>query len=839
MAREPAVGGSSSASASVSWSSTSEASPKQPAVSTPWPWSAAGDSRQQAQQGRIVEAIEVIGNERVASNTVLFYMSTRVGAPFDVDTGGQDFRSLLNTGFFENLSMSWRDGEEGIIVEVVVEELPLLRQIRIEGTEKVKPEQLLERLQQLEMPVRLDVPINMPDMRRVREVLMALLQGDEGLQFVQVDLDTEPSQLGAGVDAVYQVTEGDEVRIARVLFRGGTVFSQRELRWHLSRTGEHWLMSFLTKNDRFSWGGFERDMNSLANAYRNRGYLDFRFEEPDIEVHEVDGKRRLFVTIPIFEGNQYRVGEINIEGNTHFTDEELLRVVLLRPGDIVNVEDVLAARDAMQTMYGEAGYLQIAVFPIPDSNPATGVAGMTYRVEENQLYHIRRIEFMGNTHTRDHVLRRNLRVNEGSRWNQNLFQRSLMRLYQLGYFQGLDPELIPLTDEDDLEPDGSSGNVGTDGTSAADAEMATESAPEGRVDVRLKVQEIGRNQISFGGGLSALEGGFIQFGYTTRNLFGYGQTLGLNGQFGSRRTLARLSFTEPYFLGKRLRFGADLFRDKLDFPDFQRGSTGFSARLGLPIDNNDFLVAFLEYNFEVIDIGDIGTRFSSLSSPLFNALFLTEGRRVTSSVRPFIVYNSVDNPFNPSRGFRVSASYEIAGGRLGGSLDFWKASTRATFYLPIIKRGSGYLTQAKQILALNLQVGYAEPTGDLEQLPIFERFFLGGSQSVRGTRLRGIGPIDTNGNILGGDKMLQYNIEYIFQVAEPLRLVFFQDAGQAWLGSNGPNFKDLRKTAGVEARIFVPMFNVPMRFFWAYNFDPLESFGEEKSTFEFAIGSTF
>jgi outer membrane protein insertion porin family len=249
--------------------------------------------------------------------------------------------------------------------------------------------------------------------------------------------------------------------------------------------------------------------------------------------------------------------------------------------------------------------------------------------------------------------------------------------------------------------------------------------------------------------------------------------------------------------------------------------------------------AWLEYNYEIIDIGDVGASFGGLSSPVFQSLFLTQGQRTTSSLRPFIHYSNVDSPFMPSRGHRTSVSFEYAGGPLGGTLDFWKTFIRTTHWIPTVTTGSGFIRQPKQVVALNVRADWAQPHSGLTEIPIFERFFLGGSNSVRGTRLNSIGPIDERGNILGGTKALQYNLEYIFVLNPSMRVKAFHDAGQAWLETESPNLSEMRKTVGVEVEVFMPVFNVPFRFFWAHNFDPLEFFGETKSTFEFAIGSTF
>ncbi len=782
-----------------------------------------------APDGRDVEAIRIEGNDRFDDDTVRFYLSSRPGRPFDNATAQLDYMSLFNTGWFSNLMMRWEEGTEGGIVMVVeVTELPLLRQVLIAGTDKVEVEDFVERLGLLELQIEIDQPVNTQRLHDNIEILTLMLQGDEGLQFVQVDLQVIESEFGSGVDAVYNVVEGDSVRIALVKFDGNTVFTDQELRWMLKRTGEHHFMSFLNKNDRYSMAGYEADMVDVRQAYMKLGYLSFQYGEPDVEVFEEDrslwfsGVRRLALTIPIIEGEQQFVNEVRVEGNTHFTDEELMKAVGLRSGDVLDAEEVRFAQQAIEKIYTEEGYLQVAAAPFPEPVDDSGTLNnIVYRIQENAVYRVNRIEFSGNTHTRDFVLRRNLNLHELARWDQTRFESSVSRLWRLGYFQNVEPEM-------DTAPPGES----------LDPELVPD--PQfGTVDVGMKVEEVGRNQISFGGGLSALEGGFVQFGYTTRNLLGYGQTLSLNGQLGKLRQNLRLSFADSYFLGKQIRFGADVFRDAIDFPDFQRSGTGFSVRGGKSLNFEETWSAWLEYNFEVIDIGDVGASFGGLSSPIFQSLFLTQGQRTTSSLRPFVFYSNVDSPFMPSRGHRTSVSFEYAGGPLGGTLDFWKTFVRTTHWIPTVTTGSGFVRQPKQVIALNVRADWAQPHSGLTEIPIFERYFLGGSNSVRGTRLNSIGPIDERGNILGGTKALQYNLEYIFVLNPSMRVKAFHDAGQAWLESQSPNFSEMRKTVGVEVEVFMPVFNVPFRFFWAHNFDPLEFFGETKSTFEFAIGSTF
>jgi outer membrane protein insertion porin family len=773
------------------------------------PASAAAPQESGLPDGRNIEAVRVEGNERFDDDTIRFYLSSRPGRPFDSATAQLDYMSLFNTAWFSNLVMQWEEGTAGgIVVVVEVKELPLLRQVKILGTDKVEVDDFMERLYD-----------NI-------EILSLMLQGDQGLQFVQVELEIPESELMGGVDAIYHVVEGDSVRIALVNFDGNSLFTDQELRWLMKRTGEHHFMSFLNKNDRYSMAGYEADMIDVRSAYMKRGYINFSYGEPRVEVFEEDRSlwysdvRRLALTIPILEGEQQFVNEILVEGNTHFTDDELLRAVGLIQGDVLDAEELRFAQEAIEKVYTESGYLQIVTAPAPEPI-GDNMNNIIFRVQENAPYRVNRIEFEGNTHTRDFVMRRNLNLHELARWDQQRYESSVERLWRLGYFQNVEPELATAPPGESLDQD-----------LLPDPEYGT-------VDLKMKVEEVGRNQISFGGGLSALEGGFVQFGYTTRNLLGYGQTLSLNGQFGKYRQTLRISFADSYFLNKQIRYGADIFRDAIDYPNFRRSGTGFSVRAGRSLNFEETWSAWMEYNYEIIDIGNLGARFGGLSSNVFQSLFLTQGKRTTSSVRPFLHFSDVDSPVLPARGHRSSLSFEYAGGPLGGTLDFWKAFVRTTHWVPTVTTGSGFIRQPKQVVALNVRADWAQPYGGLEEIPIFERFFLGGSNSVRGTRLNSIGPTDDRGNILGGTKALQYNLEYIFILNPSMRVKAFHDAGQAWRESQSPNLSEMRKTAGVEVEVFMPVFNVPFRFFWAHNFDPLELFGETTSTFEFAIGSTF
>ena len=387
----------------------------------------------QEPQGETIRSIRVEGNETYQPETIKFFLILREGGTFDWPTARADFRTMLNSNFFDDLEMTWERVEGGIDIVIKVTERPVLRDIRIVGTEKEDKDGLIERMDLLDMQVVFDQPIDRQLMQTGSDVLAAMLQGDEGLQFVQVTFRTEPAASGTGVDAVYDVVEGDTVRIENVYFEGATQFTQKELRWMAKKTSEHWQFSFITKNDRYSPSGWEFDNLAISNAYRRLGFIEIQFGIPEVEVYEtprtwpLGPTRRLYVKIPIEEGPQYRLGKVIVEGNTRLPDSSLQGLIPIEEGALFDVKGMLDAQTAMENIYSNIGYFQVQITPVPELNPDTGIADIRYVINENALYTVRRIEFEGNTNTRDYVMRRNLQINENDLWSQGRSRRASSR----------------------------------------------------------------------------------------------------------------------------------------------------------------------------------------------------------------------------------------------------------------------------------------------------------------------------------------------------------------------------------------------------------------------------
>jgi len=346
----------------------------------------------------------------------------------------------------------------------------------------------------------------------------------------------------------------------------------------------------------------------------------------------------------------------------------------------------------------------------------------------------------------------------------------------------------------------------------------------------VKVEEQNRNQLTFGGGFSGLEGGFFNASFSTANFLGAGETLSLTAQRGQRTRNFELAVSEPYFLDRPITAGGAVFDRRLVYPTrenavgYTREDRGFSLRTGLPTSRS--ARAFLSYGFQAVDISDVDDDFlAGAGLPPLEAV----GRRYESRLTPSWVRNTVDDPYRPRSGSRLTGSFELVGGPLQGTVNYWSPSLEAVWYRPVGKR---------MALGLRGEVAYAKAFAATTTLPYYRRYLLGGESQIRGFDPGTVSPTDPQtGAAIGGNKFGLVNAEYYFDVFGPVRLLAFFDAGEAVAEGQAFSWKGLRSSTGVEARITLPVLNVPLRFIWSFN--PHGNPGEPRTSFRFAIGSTF
>jgi outer membrane protein insertion porin family len=481
----------------------------------------------------------------------------------------------------------------------------------------------------------------------------------------------------------------------------------------------------------------------------------------------------------------------------------------LKKGEVFNRSLLRSGLEENQKAYGDQGYIYASLNPVFEPDEKNKIINLNIDVQENGQFFINRMEFTGNNYTRDKVIRREMLVQEGELLRVNKFRESLDRIYRLGFFDDVKPNITPVENA------------------------------QNKADVTIDVKENKRNEIRLGGGYSEFEGFFGNVTFSTKNLFGTGKIFTINLQGGSRSENYSVEILEPYFLDRRISLGLSLFKYRYDYFNFLRDTTGFSVSFGFPI-YEDFK-GVISYGYQDVDIENpTNNEGQPIDESIFPGIELFQSDRKESRVTPQLVRSTINNPTDPTRGSRLVFGNEIVGGWLGGEVNYYKPSITWTQYI----RGFS----KRHYFAYNVEFGYGTGFGGLE-LPFYERYFLGGERSIRGYEIRIVGPIETNPEtggqfIAGGNKFFVTNVEYVIPLAGPLKVAGFLDYGNAFL-REGIDFTDMRGSTGVEVRFLAPFLSAPFRFIWAYNFNRGElltlpaSFRPEKTTFRFSVGTTF
>jgi outer membrane protein insertion porin family len=791
------------------------------AVLTSWETSAA---RAQEEPAPLVERVEILNNQFLQKETLLFYVSTKPGDRFDDRRVRDDFRRLWDTGFLDDLQVEERDGANGKIIIFRVSERKRVQIVDYRGSKALSTTNIEDELKKRDMALKIDTFYDPAKARRVEEVIGEMLNA-RGRPFGKAKHDAKTIG-GAGMQVSFTIEDGPKAKVKEIAFDGNSVFSDAKLRGQMKKIKESgffnlsWLGGKTTYTTE-KWTGADDDprgdQGRLEDFYLNHGYVQARVGQPRVVYTDKPGSsakkpaKSMKLEIPVTEGAQYRVGEVKIEGSTVFKEEFVRTFFKLQTGDVYNESRLKKGFDKLRDLYGSVGYFQWTGFPKKKPDPEKKIVDVTLAMEEDKRYFVGQIRFTGNESTRDKVIRREIYMNEGDVFNTEALKQSIKRVNQLGYFK-------PMEGAPGLQPS---------------------SKAEDKIDVTFKVEEQNRNQFTFGGGVSGLEGAFINASFSTANFLGAGETFSLSAQTGKRTKNYQIAITEPYFLDRPITAGFDVFKRKITYVSYvnvvgytQEG-TGASLIFGFPVKRWGRLLA--NYSFEVVNLSDVTqdlegniTPVASSGEPVFDPLLFGSQSRRESRVSPSFVWNTVDNPYSPRSGTKYSAVFTVAGGPLGGTIDYFRPNLEAVVYIPHLK---------KTALGLRGDIAWIKPYRDTRVLPYYQRYFLGGETQIRGYNLRTIGPIDSSGRALGGNKYLLLNAEYYFDVFGPLRALLFFDAGQAYLEGQNISFKGLRTSTGAELRFIMPVLNVPFRLIYAWN--PQRDAFQPKTTFKFAVGTTF
>jgi outer membrane protein insertion porin family len=835
------------------------------AAASTWPagvhqsgWRPLALASQSQTQNVAIELVQIRGARRIPESTIKIWIGTREGDPYNPAQLDRDVRALYAQGHFEDVKVYAEEGTRGgKIITFEVRERPLLLDIKYEGLKSVQQSTLLEEFRKRSVGLSKESQYDPVKVRRAATVIKELL-ANEGRPEAKVEPTIENISATA-VGLTFKIEEGPRFRIADIEFEGNKIYSDDKLRSQMKLVKQSGLFTTFSSKDIYHKEKLMADLDRLrVLLYADNGYLKTNFGEPRVEeVGEVGSwvpligrkGRGLKIVIPVDEGRQYKAADIKVEDNAEFTADEIKSVIGVKAGDVVRGYSVInKGLENLKKLYGSRGYIQFNASPQIDfhddpSDQEKGTADITFVVEEGKQYTLRRLEFIGNTFTRDNVLRREVLLNEGERYNAQYWDLSLLKLNQLGYFEQIKPE---------------------------DATVNTNER-EGQVDLTVKVQEKGRQQISFTGGVSGIGGSYIGIDYSTNNLLGYGESLSLALAAGNRQKIISFGFTEPYVKGRPIRLGFNVFYQDYQFLGqgfgtfteqnffgsfsgqslFTQKTSGVSVSASAPLSYftprfrmGRFMYLGLSYSFRTTDIVDPGVNRDEDPSNDILVTFRQNG--VTqSTVTPTVSYNTLNSSIDASRGTAITLGLSFSGGPLGGKVNTIEPTFEFKLFRPLFagKEASRLEPGKTRALGFHALMSHISSFGTPFQsnslsfiggTPLFARFFLGGEDSIRGYNIRGISPtapvrttftsrnvfaVDAFGNTLdvrkpsransnsvapsvleqftfadrtdpifsrefpafiGGDTQLLFNVEYRIPIIGPLQFAPFFDIGSVF-----------------------------------------------------------
>jgi outer membrane protein insertion porin family len=851
----------------------------------------------------IISRIEFEGNRRVQQATLRARIFSHQGDPYNVEALHRDFQALWNTQFFEDIRLEVEDDPStpnGKIVIFHVTERPIIRRIEYKGNKSVSESDILDAFKDKKVGLSVESQFDPTKIKRAEVVLKSLLAA-HGHQFATVKPTYERIAASNAVKLVFNIDEGPKVKVGSITIVGNKAFSSGKIIRTMRNDRPYGIPLYITyipvMSKTFDRPKLDEDMEvGIRGLYQDNGYFKVVVDVKELKTVDVNGGLPVIgnrhgkatnIIISVEEGPQFRMGKLAFRSSDPdqgliFKQEILQRAFPIKEGDIFDAGKIRKSLENFTKLYGEYGYIDFTAEPEFDVQDSKKVVNLTLSFDQQKQFFVRRIEFSGNTTTRDKVIRRQLLLDEGQVFNNRFWELSLLRLNQLGYFEPIKPE---------------------------NAELK-KNVKAGTVDIKLKVKEKGKQSISFSGGVSGLSGSFVGASYQTNNFLGLGETLTLSAQIGDIQQSINFGFTEPYLFDKPISSGFTIFSQKYDYntarqqgillgqqtaidpalqENYNTDSAGFTIFASYPLRKLSFTRLGVSYGWSTTNITPFSqsatllfefTRFTSVAGP--SAI---NGIR-QSMISPTLTYNTVDSPINPKHGKSFSYASSIVGGPLGGNVNSFSNVFDSTYYHPVYHK--------RNTLALHFLTSVITGYGGKE-VPPNTRFYAGGEQDVRGFDFYTISPFvfipfATTTNVIffnphnlnqqgvpipetipvnvlefvptrpGGDLKAVANVEYrIPLVSSYVSLSFFHDIGlngilrpsglqldPAALASirqqyPNPDFpcqpvgapcvnitNNLpiapgtsfrpHTSAGVELDIQIPVIQAPLRIYYAYNY---------------------
>ncbi len=727
-----------------------------------------------AQGQPLVNAIEVKGLKRIEEGAVKAKLTHKLGEAISQEKTNEDIKSIFKLGYFEDVKVEIEAFEGGVKLFYIVREKPAIIRIELQGNKQIEDTKIREKIS--------ITPGAIADTVLIQDNAAKIGKYYEEEGYWQTNIIPVIKKISENeITLTYQIEEGDKVKIKGIVIEGNNNISAGKIK-KVMETKEWWLFSFVSSGGYLKKDQLDTDMERVRNLYFNNGFLKVVVGEPEIVVDKE--KKGMTIKLRISEGDQYKVASLDIIGNKLYDTDAIRKKVTLTPNSLFQKNTLEKDMLAISDLYSRNGYALVSVVPNLTPDEQNKTVQIVLSIEEGDKYRIGRVEISGNLKTRDKVIRREIRLDEGETFDSSKLKRSYERINNLGFFEAVD--MVPKPKYEDKS-----------------------------VDIDVKVKERPTGFMSIGGGYSSADGFIATADITQGNLFGKGQYVKVKGELGGKTSYYELSFRDPYFHDQPVSLSTGLYRHHREYIEYNKQAYGLYLGLGKFFD--EFWKGDITYNFERATIDNIKNGASSIVTD-------QAGTSTTSSITPSITRDSRDNYLDPSRGSRNSLSVTLAG--LGGTNGFVKAIIDSGWFFPI--------TETTTFMARG-RLGYSTALFG-KKLPLYERFYVGGINTVRGLGFGEAGPRDAATNDpIGGTSELIFNFEYIFPLSTEMKLkgLTFFDAGNAY--DNSSDLGKLRYTAGLGIRWISPF--GPIRLEWGYNLAPKHD--ESTSKFEFAFGSFF
>ncbi len=704
------------------------------------------------QAGKRVKEIVVLGNRSVDDAVILSKIKTKVAEPFVQKTANEDLKRLYDLGYFVNISIDIEDFADGVKVAFVVKEKAFLKDVVMEGNTVFKRDKILEAMS-TKINKILDEAKIKQDMEAVRK-----MYEDKGYYSVQLTYKTSIDENTGRAILFVKIVEGKKMFIREIAFDGVKAFKEKQIR-KLLKTKNKWLFNAgYLKEDQF-----KEDLERIHAFYVSKGYIDMKIK--DVKRAFNAESAELKITIVVEEGKQYIIDKLMFSGNKIFPTDDIKKGLKMRTGMTFIPEDYRNDVRAVEDYYFARGYIEAKVRVETATNYEAGKIDVTFSIEEGDIYSIEKIDIRGNVVTKDKVIRREILVKPGDRFDGVKIRRSQQRLENLNYFKSVEVDYEPVP-------------------------------RKGRKNLVYTVEEKKTGELSFGAGFSSIDSlvGFAEISQTNFDFMkfptftGAGQKARLRIEGGDQRQEGILSFTEPYLFDKRLAGGFDVFAANRTYYSsyYNEQRYGFDLRLGKAL--TDYLRGDVIYTLENITL-DVDDDASA-------ELLREDGSRSVSKVTFKLDHDTRDSFFYPTKGHRLVLINDIAG--LGGNTYFVKGTGRATQYFPVP-------WFEKHVVRLTGEVGGVQEYGSSEFVPIFDRYFLGGGNSIRGFKYRKVGPKDSNGEPIGGNVEFFSSAEYTFPIVSMLAGAFFYDTGNVYRQFGDVDFGSQCGSIGAGVRLNMPV----------------------------------